>query len=72
MGKSKDLIDKIIKEKARGNSFQEMNIQMKLMLKGINVKKITDDTPDDPIVLAKIHEVAKEFNVDLNQSKILS
>jgi hypothetical protein len=59
----KKLIDAIISEKAKGNNFQEMNYTMKLMLKGIPVKSITDETPDDPIILDKIYQAAKEFNV---------
>lgn len=59
----KKLIDAIISAKANGNSFQEMNYTMKLMLKGIPVKSITDETPNDPIILEKIYQAAKEFNV---------
>jgi hypothetical protein len=40
-----------------------MNYTMKLMLKGIPVKSITDETPNDPIILEKIYQAAKEFNV---------
>lgn len=64
----KKLIDLIISEKAKGNSFQEVNYTMKLMLKGIPVKSITDDTPDDPVIIEKIHEAAKEFDVKIPAS----
>jgi hypothetical protein len=67
MGKTKQLIDLLIKEKAKGNSFQEINVQIKLLFKGIDCKKITEDTPDDPETIAKIHEVAKAFNIELNR-----
>ena len=40
---------------------------MKLMLKGIPVKSITDETPDDPVILEKIHQAAAEFNVPIPQ-----
>jgi len=59
----KKLIYHIIKEKAQGNTFQELNYAMKLMLKGIPVKSITDDTPDDPVILEKIYQAAAELNV---------
>ena len=65
MGKTKQLLDELIYRKAQGNRFQEMNIQMKLMFKGIPVKDITNLTPDDPIVIAKIHEVARDFQINL-------
>jgi hypothetical protein len=65
MGKTKRLIDELIQKKAQGNSFQELNIQMKLMFKGIDVKKITPEMPDDPATIAKIYEVAQAFQVQL-------
>ena len=72
MGKTKQLIDELIAKKAQGNAFQELNIQMKLMFKGINVKQITPDTPDDPSVIAKIYEVAQDFQVELTPLPSLS
>jgi hypothetical protein len=61
----KSLIDRIIQEKARGNGFQEMNYKMKLMLKGIPVNSIDEHTPNDEALIEKIHQAAKEFNVQL-------
>lgn len=66
MGKTKRLIDELIAKKANGNAFQVSNIKMKLLFKGIMPDKITDDTPDEDEVIAKIYEVAKDFNVTLN------
>ncbi len=66
MGKTKRLIDELIEKKANGNSFQASNIKMKLMFKGIMPDKITDDTPDIEENISKIYEVAKDFNVTLN------
>jgi hypothetical protein len=61
------LVRFIISEKAGGNSFQEMNISMKLMLKGIPAKKIMEGTdyPEDPKLLEKIYQAAKELNIVL-------
>lgn len=67
MGKTKDLIDELIKKKANGNSFQEHNIKMKLMFKGIYPDNITHDTPDSDDVISKIHEIAGNFNVNLTR-----
>jgi copper homeostasis protein CutC len=61
----RQLIDYIVTEKSKGNTFQELNYTMKLMLKGIPVKQITDDTPLDQDLLQKIVEAATEFNVQL-------
>ena len=65
MGKTKQLIDELVRLKAQGNTFQELNIQMKLMFKGIDVKNITEQTPDEQATLAKIYEVAQAFQVKL-------
>ena len=65
MGKAKKLIDELIEKKAQGNAFQVSNVKMKLLFKGIIPDKITDDTPDTDEIIAKIYEVAKEFNITL-------
>ena len=65
MGKTKKLIETLIAKTAKGNSFIELDIQMKLLFKGINTKNITDQTPDDPKVIAKIFDMAKQLGVDL-------
>lgn len=70
MGTMKALIDQVINQKSGGNSFQELNIQMKLMLKGIPVKKIDHNTPDDPLILEKIHSAAQDFNVVLTPVRV--
>ena len=68
MNTTKYILNFIIKEKAQGNSFQEMNIQMKIMLKGINVKGILEDKiSDNPALNEKLREIAKEFDVDLKR-----
>lgn len=51
MGKTKRLIDELVRLKAQGNTFQKLNIQMKLMFKGIDVKKIAEQNPDDQYFL---------------------
>ena len=66
MGKAKKLIDELIEKKAQGNAFQVSNVKMKLLFKGIIPDKITNDTPDTDEIIAKIYEVAKEFNITLS------
>lgn len=65
MNNMKALIDRIVHEKAQGNSFQELNVQFKLMLKGIPVKNIDESTPTDPEILEKIYSAAEDFSVQL-------
>ena len=70
MSTAKEILNYIIKEVARGNTFQEMNIQMKIMMKGINVRGILEDRlPDSPELSEKLKEIATEFEVDLENMK---
>ena len=63
---TKQLLTYIIKEKSQGNAFQELNIQMKIMMKGINVKGIMDNTvPDNPSLTNRLKEIAKEFDINV-------
>ena len=41
----------------------ENSIRTKMYLKGIAVDKYTAISPDDPAVVQKVREVAKEFGV---------
>ena len=71
MNTAKQILTFIIKDKARGNTFQELNIQMRIMLKGVNVKGIMDDIiPNDPVLIEKLKEIAKEFEVDLKKMPV--
>jgi len=67
MSRTKQLIDELIQKKAGGNRFQECNVKMKLMFKGIMPDKITDETPEDDEIISKIFEVADQFNVVLTK-----
>ena len=70
MTNTKKILNFIIKEKAQGNSFQELNIQMKIMMKGVNVKGILEDKISEElacVMTAKLKEIAMEFDVDLQK-----
>ena len=72
MTNSKKILNYIIKEKAQGNSFLELNIQMRIMMKGINVKGILEERISEEIekgLTEKLFEIANEFEVDLQQMK---
>ena len=70
MSNTKQILNFIIKEKAQGNSFQELNIQMKIMMKGVNVKGILEEKISEELAIAlteKLKDIAKEFDVDLQK-----
>lgn len=60
-GKIKTMIDSIIAQRAKGNPMLEGVIRTKLMLKGIDPKKYTLQSEDDPTVIAKLEAVAKDL-----------
>lgn len=64
-GKIKKIIEKIISEKAQGDPVLMKTTRLKLILKGINVDSFTIVSEDDPEVIAKLIDIAKEFKIDL-------
>lgn len=61
VGNIKKVIDAIIARKGKGDPLLIINIRKKLVLKGINPAKYTCFTIDDPLVLKKLQEVAKDL-----------
>ena len=66
MGKTKQLVDTLIARRAKGVEYLEINTRMKLLMKGIDAKKITDATPDDAKLIEKIYQLAKELSIHLD------
>ena len=75
MSYTKQILNFIIKEKSQGNSFQELNVQMKIMMKGVNVKGILDGNISEELALTlteRLKEIAKEFDVDLQKMEYMN
>ncbi|MBT9547946.1 MAG: hypothetical protein IV090_21330 [Candidatus Sericytochromatia bacterium] len=64
-GKIKTLLDQIILEKAKGDPIMEKLTKTKLLVKGIRVENFTPISEDDPVVLQKVQQVARDFGVTL-------
>ncbi|MEM4385772.1 MAG: hypothetical protein QXD03_04420 [Candidatus Anstonellales archaeon] len=66
---AKELIEKIIKEKSKGNETMrrvvEMSVKTKLTLKGVNVDKCLAENTADVYTIEKIKLVAKDLGVVL-------
>lgn len=60
-GQAKRMIDAIIEQRAKGSKVLEGVVKTKLILKGIDPKNFTATTPDDPAVMAKLHELMLEL-----------
>lgn len=65
MSKTKQLIEKLIWERSKGDPFMESSTRIKLLMKGIDPLKIDENTPDDPEMIQRIYEVAEACNLDL-------
>ena len=60
-GKIKMMIDSIVEQRAKGNTMLEGVIRTKLMLKGIDPKKYTLQSDDDPAVIGKLEALVKDL-----------
>jgi hypothetical protein len=60
-GQIKRLIDTIVAQRSEGNKVLEGVVKMKLILKGIDPKKYTEASDDDPMVMGKLLDLMKDF-----------
>jgi len=65
-GKIKTTIDKIVHENAKGNMLIEEMTKTKIIMKGINPRLYTESTEDDPAVLEKLYDLAKNLGLKLS------
>lgn len=62
-GQIKKMIDKIISEKAKGDNIIENSVKVKLILKGIKAESYDLASPDDPEIIKKLTEIAKDYKI---------
>ena len=60
-GKIKMMIDSIIEQRAKDNPTLQGVIRTKLMLKGIDPKKFTLQSDDDPAIIGKLETLVKDL-----------
>jgi hypothetical protein len=66
MGKvTKQIFDTIVSQRGNGNPIMVNSITTRLVLKGIDVKKISETLPDDPKLIEKLTKAAEEMGVTL-------
>lgn len=77
-GKIREMINQIIQERSKGNpAIREMTIS-KLILKGLNPNKFDSYSADDPEIIRKLLNIAKQLNVrkmednDMNIKSVFS
>lgn len=64
-GQIKKLIDSYVKQMSQGDPIRAGLIESKLCIQGIIPKKYGESSPDDPVVIEKLHTIAKQANVKL-------
>lgn len=62
-GQIHNMIQKIITQRSKGNVVIANSVRTKMYLKGIAVDKYSASSPDDPAVMQKVKDVAKEFGI---------
>ena len=62
-GQIKVMLEQIIVERAKGDSVLVPLTKAKLILKGFDPDRFTPNTPDDPKMIARIKEIARELGV---------
>lgn len=62
-GRAKKLLDAIILKRSRGVGAIAKAIKVKIALKGINPDNLTPDTPDDPMLLKKLINLAQSYGL---------
>ena len=64
-GKINKLSDSLIEQSSQGSASIATTTRTKLLLKGIDAKKYTEQSDDDPAVINTIMQVANEMGISL-------
>lgn len=64
-GKIKKMIDNLIQIRSGGSESLASTTRTKLLLKGIDSKKYTDQSEDDPAIIKTIEQIADEMGIKL-------
>lgn len=64
-GQAKKILDAIIQKRSRGVGSIAKAIKIKFALKGINPDNLTANTPDDPVVLQKLINLARSYGLQV-------
>ncbi|WP_419661883.1 uncharacterized protein Dvar_23240 [Desulfosarcina variabilis str. Montpellier] len=64
-GRTRLIIDSIITQRSGGDPMVAKTTRIKLMLKGINPDIHTLDTPDDPQIIQRLNDIAKNMDIQI-------
>jgi hypothetical protein len=64
-GKINAMIKTIIDKRANGSEMIARTVHTRLVIKGINPEKYSANSEDDPVIIAKLQQIAQEFGIKL-------
>jgi hypothetical protein len=64
-GQIRTMLDRIVVERGKGDNVLAMLTKAKLILKGFDPDRFGAATPDDPVTIARIKQIARELGVTL-------
>jgi hypothetical protein len=62
-GEAKKIIDIIVMARSKGDPAMMSIVRTKLILKGLNPSRFSADSDDDPLIIDKLKQAAREFEV---------
>jgi hypothetical protein len=62
-GQIRAMLDRIVVERSKGDSVLMPLTKAKLILKGFDPDRFGPHTPDDPVTIARIKQIARELGV---------
>ena len=65
-GKIKKMIDTIIAKRSRGISELAYTTKTKLLIKGIDPEAYDENSEDNPLIIKRVKQFAKELGIDIN------
>lgn len=69
-GTIKRMIDAIVQQRTMGDPSLARMVHLRLLLKGIDTSKYTEESPDDPLIIQKLSQISHEFNVSRPQQDV--
>lgn len=65
-GKVKELIDRLIQLRTKGDRGLVAPVKIKLIMKGVDPDLFDENSPDSPQVVQRVIAIAKEMGFDLH------
>jgi hypothetical protein len=64
-GQIKQMLDAIIAQRSKGNAILAMTTRTKIVLKGVDPDRYGGSSPDDPVAIARVKQIASELGVSI-------